>query len=246
MTASEVNRLESLLHEARVHNYSRRDLMRRAAVLGVAMPTAGVMLGSGVNAQDTDPSNIVLAMTIEPDTLENWRAYSTDGHPVLRNVMEALLNRDPETNELVGELATSWEQTDDVTWRFKLREGVTFHNGEAFNAEVAAFGINYTWSPENNFQIYQYVGPDMTATAVELTSTPLMSSPKRPTPFFPRGSTSRRFPACAKSRRSRTPCQTTRSVPARTFSVNGTGVSTFVLRRTPTGGATARMTHTAR
>ncbi len=106
-------------------------------------------------------------MTVGPASLENWRSYSTDGHPILRNIQEALLNRDPETNELVGELATSWEQTNDVTWRFHLREGVTFHNGEAFNAEVAAFGINYTWSPENNFQIYQYVGPDMNATAID-------------------------------------------------------------------------------
>lgn len=167
MTRTDVHRLESLLQEAKAHNYSRRDLMRRAAVLGVALPTASLTLGAAAHAQATDPSNIVLAMTVEPDTLENWRAYSTDGHPVLRNVMEALLNRDPETNELIGELATSWEQVDDVTWRFHLREGVTFHNGEVFDAEVAAFGINYTWSPENNFQIYQYVGPDMNATVVD-------------------------------------------------------------------------------
>jgi peptide/nickel transport system substrate-binding protein len=94
-------------------------------------------------------------------------AYSNTGHPILRNVQEALLNRDPTTNELVGELAISWELVDPATWRFKLREGVTFHNGEPFNAEVAAFGINYTWSPENAFGIYQFVGPDMTATAVD-------------------------------------------------------------------------------
>lgn len=110
---------------------------------------------------------LVIAMSVEPDTLENWKAYSTDGHPVLRNVQEALLNRDPETNELVGELATDWEQVDDSTWRFHLREGVTFHNGDPLNAEVVAFGLNYTWSPDNNFEIYQFVGPDINAEAVD-------------------------------------------------------------------------------
>lgn len=119
--------------------------------------------GAAVEAE----GKIVIALAVEPANLENWYAYSTDAHPVLRNIMEALLNRDPETNELVGELATSWEQVDDVTWRFILREGVTFHNGEPFNAEVAAFGINYTWSPENRFEIYQVIGPDMHATAVD-------------------------------------------------------------------------------
>src|SRR5680860_986113 len=170
MARSDVQRLQALLREAKQHDYSRREIVSRAAALGVSIPAASLVLGGPVGsvAQEPAPSGkLVLAMTVEPDTLENWRSYSTDGHPVLRNVQEALLNRDPVTNELVGELATSWEQTDDVTWRFHLREGVTFHNGEAFNAEVAAFGINYTWSPENNFQIYQYVGPDMNATAID-------------------------------------------------------------------------------
>lgn len=169
MTQREQQRLEVLMQEAAERGYTRRQLVARAAVLGVALPTASVVLGrAGMAAAQSEPSGrIVLAMTVEPDSLENWRAYSTDGHPVLRNVQEALLNRDPVTNELVGELATSWEQMDDVTWRFTLREGVTFHNGEEFNAEVAAFGINYTWSPENNFQIYQYVGPDMEAQVVD-------------------------------------------------------------------------------
>lgn len=163
--------LDRLIDDAARGRLSRRELTLRAAALGVSIPAAALLPRSAptVRAQDAEAptGKIVLAMTVEIDTLENWRAYSTDGHPVLRNVMEALLNRDPVTNELVGELATSWEQTSDTVWRFKLREGVTFHNGDPFNAEVAAFGINYTWSPENNFQIYQYVGPDMNATVVD-------------------------------------------------------------------------------
>lgn len=164
------SRRSDVLSRAAARRLSRRRVVQGGAALGASLPMSGRLLrGAGAQTpQAPEPSGkIVLALTVEPDTLENWRAYSTDGHPVLRNVQEALLNRDPVSNELVGELATSWEQTDDVTWRFTLREGVTFHNGEAFNAEVAAFGINYTWSPENNFQIYQYVGPDMTATAVD-------------------------------------------------------------------------------
>jgi peptide/nickel transport system substrate-binding protein len=151
--------------------YSRRQIAKGGAAIGLSTPALGLLLrGSsrGVAAQATEPTGqVVVAMSVEPDTLENWKAYSTDGHPILRNVQEALLNRDPTTNELVGELATAWEQTDERTWRFTLRQGVAFHDGSPFNAEVAAFGINYTWSPENAFEIYQFVGPDMTATAVD-------------------------------------------------------------------------------
>ena len=39
-------------------------------------------------------------------------------------------------NKIVPELATEWSTSEDgLTWTFKLREGVKFHNGEDFNAE---------------------------------------------------------------------------------------------------------------
>jgi peptide/nickel transport system substrate-binding protein len=40
-------------------------------------------------------------------------------------------------------LAESWERVDDTRWRFTLRQGVTFHNGEAFNADAvkASFDV---------------------------------------------------------------------------------------------------------
>src|SRR5690606_25768421 len=88
--------------------------------------------------QDSDDScdnseptgSIVISLAEEPQTMEHWASSNRWGFPILRNIMESLLNRDPQTNELVPELATSWERTDDLTWRFKLREGVKFHNGE--------------------------------------------------------------------------------------------------------------------
>lgn len=38
-------------------------------------------------------------------------------------------------------LAVSWEPVDDTTWEFKLREGVTFHDGSAFDADDVKFSI---------------------------------------------------------------------------------------------------------
>ena len=46
-------------------------------------------------------------------------------------------------------LAESWEQLDDTTWQFKLREGVSFTNGDAFNAEVAKFSIDRIMRDDN-------------------------------------------------------------------------------------------------
>lgn len=169
MASHRSDTIDRLMQDVADANVSRRDLLRRAAALGVSIPALAVVARShGVAAQAAEPAGqLVIAMSVEPDTLENWKAYSTDGHPILRNVQEALLNRDPSTNELVGELATAWELVDERTWRFTLRQGVTFHNGDPFNAEVAAFGTNYTWDPANDFEIVQFIGPLMTATAVD-------------------------------------------------------------------------------
>ena len=38
-------------------------------------------------------------------------------------------------------LAESWEQPDAKTWRFHLRQNVTFHDGTKFDAEAAKFSL---------------------------------------------------------------------------------------------------------
>ncbi|MBX2855652.1 MAG: ABC transporter substrate-binding protein [Rhodobacteraceae bacterium] len=57
-----------------------------------------------------------------------------------RNIYEGLVIRDTSM-ELVGALATEWENTEPNVWRFKLREGVKFHGGEDFTAEDVAFSV---------------------------------------------------------------------------------------------------------
>lgn len=61
-----------------------------------------------------------------------------------------LLDFDPETGErgLYPALATEWEAIDDLRWRFQLREGVVFHNGEPFNAEAVKFSIDRHLHPD--------------------------------------------------------------------------------------------------
>ena len=71
-------------------------------------------------------------------------AVSTVGRVVKQNVTETLTELDFDTGTIKPRLATSWERLDDTTWRFKLREGVKFHDGAAFNAEAVVYSINRT------------------------------------------------------------------------------------------------------
>ena len=140
---------------------------------GAAKPAEAAKPGEPAKAaapavgKSAPAGSIVLAMGEEPRTMASWHSYSGPGYPVLRNVEEALLNRDPKTNQLVGELATKWDRPDDTTWRFTLRQGVKFHDGSPFNAEAAAFAVNYTWDKANAFEIRAFIGPEMTAKPVD-------------------------------------------------------------------------------
>lgn len=59
---------------------------------------------------------------------------------VVMLVFDALVTMD-EKLDVVGRLATSWTQTSDTEWTFKLREGVRFTNGESCDAYAVAHSI---------------------------------------------------------------------------------------------------------
>jgi len=60
---------------------------------------------------------------------------------VIRNMFDGLVTRGPDMI-IVPEIAESWEWLDDKTCEFKIRKGITFHNGEALTAEDVEFTFN--------------------------------------------------------------------------------------------------------
>lgn len=96
-----------------------------------------------VMAQASDELTVLLPVdftTFNPNTVT---AQPTTN--MFQNILETLVERDRQTPLL----ATSWELLDDVTWQFKLREGVSFTNGEPFNADVAKFSIDRIMREDN-------------------------------------------------------------------------------------------------
>jgi len=58
----------------------------------------------------------------------------------LRQIFNTLIDTDTQ-GKLFPVLAESWRVVDDLTWEFRLREGVRFHDGTPFEAEDIAFTI---------------------------------------------------------------------------------------------------------
>lgn len=78
-----------------------------------------------------------LAISIGADivSLSTHGANDVPSSNVQENIYETLTNLD-ENQEVQPGLAEDWEQVDDTTWDFFLREGVTFHDGAELTAEV--------------------------------------------------------------------------------------------------------------
>ena len=64
----------------------------------------------------------------------------------LGNVMEGLTKRDKDLKIIPG-LAERWEIVDPLKWRFYLRKGVKFHDGEDFTADDVVFSTERMRSP---------------------------------------------------------------------------------------------------
>jgi peptide/nickel transport system substrate-binding protein len=71
-----------------------------------------------------------------------------------RQIYEPLVERD-RSGALVPTLATSWRITEDPSvWEFKLRPGVKFHNGNAFDADDVVFTFERARQPTSDFKGY--------------------------------------------------------------------------------------------
>lgn len=99
-------------------------------------------------APSAELEEAVIGLNIGANTLDPHFISSTQEYGILKNVFEHLVWINHETGGFDPRLATSWEQIDDLTWEFELREGVTFQNGEPFNAEAVKYTIERTVDPE--------------------------------------------------------------------------------------------------
>ena len=130
-----------------------------------------------------DPKQLVIATHAENQAMQAQQTYKEINSPGLRNVIEQLTTVDLKTGKLAPMLATEWKRIDDRTWRFKLRQGVKFHDGSPFDSEAAAFAVNWVWNPKNSFHIRETMGPQITAEVVDANTIDVKTA--APDPLIP-------------------------------------------------------------
>jgi peptide/nickel transport system substrate-binding protein len=111
---------------------------------GTSAPASGPV-GSGITGDDVTLTTLVA-------TFGDGKFAGRDSHEAaggeLNLVMATLLGQDKD-GKLGPGIAESWEMAPDgLSWTFKIRDGVKFHNGDLVTAEDVAFSLTDTFGPE--------------------------------------------------------------------------------------------------
>lgn len=112
---------------------------------------------SGAPAQETTPATssgekaLTVALTTIPNSLDMPKAAERNASNAAWQLYDSLLFINDE-GVVEPALATEWTISEDgTTYTFTLREGVTFHNGEPFNAQAVVFSWERGKNPENQY-----------------------------------------------------------------------------------------------
>jgi peptide/nickel transport system substrate-binding protein len=158
----------------------------------LAVTLAGVCVtGTGCSVANSghggyDPNTLRVVLSQEPPTLEPCESSLTSTGIVVRsNITEPLVERDPDTGDLLPLLATEWEQTAPTQWTFRTREGVTFSDGASFTAEDAAFSIDRAVNSDLQCNVDGYVFGDEELGLEVRDDTTLTVTTATPDPILP-------------------------------------------------------------
>ncbi len=94
------------------------------------------------NKQDVDTTSkdsLIIALGYDASSLDPTSVNDVPSSTIIGQIYEPLIQIDEESGELLPGLAESFEQIDDVTYEFKLKKGVKFHNGEELKASDVKF-----------------------------------------------------------------------------------------------------------
>ncbi|VVO32380.1 ABC transporter substrate-binding protein [Pseudomonas fluorescens] len=139
------NKITQAIHEC---NLPRRDFLKGSAAAGLVAAAFSIGLPFGAFAQEATPKpggvlRLGLAGGSTTDSLDpgSWSdTFTFVGFSAVYNTLSEIA----VDGTAIPELAQSWESSPDARiWTFKLRQGVTFHNGKSLTVEDVVASINH-------------------------------------------------------------------------------------------------------
>ena len=153
---------------------------------GRAVALAATFVALTLGSAQAQDKSITIVLSEEPDIVDPCEASRSNvGRIVKQNVTETFTEIDPDDGSITPRLAESWEQVDPNTWRFELKQGVKFHDGEDFNAENAVYSIERTLNEKIDCEIRLKFFGGMEVTPKAVGSHTLEITTAEPAPILP-------------------------------------------------------------
>jgi peptide/nickel transport system substrate-binding protein len=145
---SKLKELENLLTEGKI---TRRTFIARVSAMGLMASVSPLFLSGMAEAATPKKGGRVIIGSAGGATTDSMDP-GTIAQTMPQTVNQCIRSQLVEVNykgEAVPELAESWEASKDaVTWTFKLREGVEFHNGKTIDADDIIYSFNVHRGPD--------------------------------------------------------------------------------------------------
>jgi len=129
------------MHLPRATPFLRRLTLQVVGMLACA----AALLGSAGPAA-AQGAQLRVASAFDPQTMDPHAIALLYHSRVVHQVYESLVGRD-ERYQLEPALALSWQMVTPTSWRFRLRNGVIFHDGTPFTADDAVFSLERALAP---------------------------------------------------------------------------------------------------
>jgi peptide/nickel transport system substrate-binding protein len=132
-----------MLRDGRI---TRRGFLARVAGLAGGSAAAEALLTRVAGAQTTRKRDLLVAQSGDVSMLDPHLSTGVWEITVTLNLFDNLLSRHPD-GKLYPGLATEWKLVSPTLWQFRVRPGVTFHNGDALTSADVKFSIDRSYDP---------------------------------------------------------------------------------------------------
>ncbi|OYV01880.1 MAG: ABC transporter substrate-binding protein [Burkholderiales bacterium PBB5] len=113
----------------------------------------GLLIAALMAAGTAPAQTLRWASQGDPQTMDPHSQNESMTNMMNGQVYERLVSRDRSLNIVPG-LALSWQQTSPLVWRFKLRPGVKFHEGQALTADDVVYSVKRAQEPTSQVNNY--------------------------------------------------------------------------------------------
>jgi peptide/nickel transport system substrate-binding protein len=181
-------KMASFLNDLQQQSMSRRRLLKvvAGAASATAAATGAVPFLPGLSILAQEEKTLVFGLDADARALEPAMAYDFTANPVVCQISEGLMMFNDEGG-IEPLLAESYEHPDPLTYLYKLRQGVTFHDGSPVTVDDVVASIARVRDPEvAGPMAWMYDGPGATVEATdEVTVTITLASASALFQFVP-------------------------------------------------------------